>query len=119
MRRAEVKTVSHMVEIRHIGTNLDASIGELQNWLNSRGVRPVALEHSSGGPGITFRVHFSVESEALAFAETFKGRLCSGAHPGGAALWALPVLDQLDEITDPNESAHRPCVTGSARPSGV
>jgi hypothetical protein len=72
----------HIVEIRHIGTDLDVAQTELKTWLDSHSIRPVEFEHSTGGPGITFRVHFAAKEDAAAFCETFHGWLnnAQGRH---------------------------------------
>jgi hypothetical protein len=77
----------HIVEVRHIGNDLDVARAELKTWLESHGIEPVAFEHSAGGPGITFRVHFAAEEDATAFAGIFHGRLNNGGD-GEEARWA-------------------------------
>jgi len=79
----------HIVEIRHIGSDLPAAMAELRDWLQQHQIEPVAFEHSAGGPGITFRVHFSERNEAVDFAETFHGWLNNGARPEGTARWTV------------------------------
>ena len=70
----------HIVEIRHIGTDLDTARSELKEWLQHHRIEPVEFEHSTGGPGITFRVHFESKEAAAAFADTFHGRVNDGAR---------------------------------------
>jgi hypothetical protein len=77
----------HIVEIRHIGTDLDAARAELKGWLDEHQIEPVEFEHSAGGPGITFRVRFTGEAGATAFAGMFHGWLNNG-NDGRDALWA-------------------------------
>ena len=77
----------HIVEIRHIGTDLDAARAELRAWLESHRIAPMRFEHSTGGPGITFRVHFTNEEDAAAFAGMFHGWLNNG-RDGREARWA-------------------------------
>jgi hypothetical protein len=80
--------MSHVVEVRHIGLDHDMASAELQCWLDQQGIQPILFEHSTGGPGVTFRVHFSTENEAVAFAEAFHGWLNDGRCPrSGAVLW--------------------------------
>jgi len=77
----------YIVEIRHIGSDLDATQAELKAWLDNHGIKPVEFEHSVGGAGITFRVCFTAEEEAAAFASTFDGWLNKGDGTQ-AARWA-------------------------------
>jgi hypothetical protein len=70
----------HIVEIRHIGTDLDVARSELKGWLQRHRIDPVEFEHSTGGPGITFRVHFASKETAAAFADAFHGRVNDGAR---------------------------------------
>ena len=79
----------HIVEVRRIGHDLENLTAELRKWLDDNGIQPAAFEHSAGGPGITFRVHFTTESEAAAFAAEFRGWLDVGTEPDGAARWAV------------------------------
>lgn len=77
----------HIVEVRRIGHDLESLAAELRKWLDDNGIQPTAFEHSTGGPGITFRVHFTAQSDAAAFAAEFSGWLDDGTEPGGAR-WA-------------------------------
>ena len=63
------------VEVRLIGGNLMTSMNHMRTWLDHQRVQPDAFRHSAGGAGITFRVDFKLESEAVAFARAFGGRL--------------------------------------------
>lgn len=81
--------MSHIVEVRHLGFDHDAAKEELQRWLDHQGIQPMLFEHSTGGPGITFRVHFTAETEALAFAETFHGWLNDGSEPKSGSRWDI------------------------------
>jgi len=65
----------HIVEVRHIGTDLEVARAELQTWLDHHRIKPVEFEHSTGGPGITFRVHFAAKKDATAFCDMFHGWL--------------------------------------------
>lgn len=81
--------MSHIVEVRHLGVDHDAAKEELQRWLDHQGIQPMLFERSTGGPGITFRVHFTAEPEALAFAEAFHGWLNCGSEPKNGSRWDL------------------------------
>lgn len=78
----------HIVEIRHIGTDLGVARCELKEWLQHHRVEPVEFEHSTGGPGITFRVHFASKEAAAAFADAFHGRVNDGTRLP-AACWGV------------------------------
>jgi hypothetical protein len=82
----------HTVEVRHFGYDLAAATSELRDWLRQKCVQPAEFEYSAGGPGITFRVHFTERSEAEAFASAFHGWLNDGSDPDGIARWAFTEL---------------------------
>jgi hypothetical protein len=77
----------YTIEVRWIGADLAGSMAAMRTWLDSRGVNPTAFEHSSGGPGITFRVSFREEEDALSFAQAFRGAFNQGTDPHGTSLW--------------------------------
>lgn len=77
----------YIVEVRRIGTGLAVSMAEMRTWLDHHGIDPAEFCHSSGGRGITFRVGFHSEDDALAFARAFHGRFNNGIDPNGAAFW--------------------------------
>jgi hypothetical protein len=77
----------HIVEVRHIGTDLEVARSKLQAWLHNHRIKPVEFEHSTGGPGITFRVHFTAQKDAAAFCEMFHGWLNNG-RDGREGRWA-------------------------------
>ena len=78
----------HVVEIRHFGADLAAARAELQDWLSKHAIRPVSFEHSTGGPGITFRLQFAAESEAEQLAAAFHGWR-NNAHPVDPPRWEM------------------------------
>ncbi|HEX5455316.1 MAG TPA: hypothetical protein VFX06_16120 [Stellaceae bacterium] len=65
----------YTVEVRVIGGGFGASMRQMRTWLDHRRVEPDAFRHSIGGAGITFRVDFKLEPEALKFARAFGGRV--------------------------------------------
>lgn len=65
----------YSVEVRLIGGNLAASLTQMRTWLDHQRFEPDAFRHSIGGAGITFRVDFKHETEALKFARAFGGRM--------------------------------------------
>lgn len=77
----------YTVEVRRIGADLAASMVEMRTWLDQRGINATEFDHSSGGPGITFRVAFRQEADAIAFAKAFRGRLNNGEDADGIVLW--------------------------------
>lgn len=90
----------YTVEVRRLGHDLASVIAEMLAWLDYHGIREAAFGYSSGGPGIAFRISFSVETEALAFALAFEGRL-NGEHPNGTALWTIGKSHPLDPKFQP------------------
>jgi hypothetical protein len=89
------------VEVRLIGGDLLTSMRYMRNWLGHRRVEPDAFRHSSGGAGITFRVDFNLEHDALAFARAFGGRLVGLpiATQREASLWPSRLARQGAELT--------------------
>jgi hypothetical protein len=82
----------YTVEVRRVDTELAAAMTEMRGWLDRRGINAFEFDYSRGGPGITFRIGFWRESDALAFAEAFRGRLNDGGDPDGATLWRIAEL---------------------------
>jgi hypothetical protein len=80
----------YTVEVRRIGADLAASMAEMRTWFDHHQISPAVFDHSSGGPGITFRVGCSQEDDAVAFARAFRGWFKYGTDPGGVALWQIP-----------------------------
>lgn len=78
---------------------------EMRQWLNRHGVQPECFEHSVGGPGVTYRVHFTADRDAVAFAEQFHGRLSGGADPHGPFCWNIQARPaQGDEVANGSAS---------------
>lgn len=77
------------VEVRLIGGNFVTAMTQMRTWLDHRRIEPDAFRHSAGGAGVTFRVDFKLEGEAVLFARTFGGRVVGlpTAPNGKAALW--------------------------------
>ena len=82
--------MSYIVEVRHIGADLAVAMAQMRMWLDDRGTTPAEFGHSSGGPGISYRLVFHAKSDAVAFAEAFRGTLNDGCQPQ----WVLPVDKQ-------------------------
>jgi hypothetical protein len=82
--------MSYVVEVRHIGSDdLTDFLVEMRNWLDHNGIKPDTLDHSMGGPGVTFRARFATETQATSFAGAFGGWRCTDPH--GTALWVMSV----------------------------
>ncbi len=77
----------HLVEVRRIGRNLTEAMKQMRAWLDRTGIEAALFDHSAGGAGITFRLGFSNEDDASAFAAEFAGRLLT--DPCGGALWEI------------------------------
>lgn len=54
---------------------LTAKMTAMREWLDRRRVEPSTFRYTFTPPGILFRVDFSVEAEAVAFAREFGGRM--------------------------------------------
>jgi hypothetical protein len=76
----------YTVEVRRIGADLAASMAEMRLWFDDNWINPSEFDHSTGGPGIAFRLVFRAERDAVAFAEAFRGTLNDGSEPQ----WVLP-----------------------------
>lgn len=83
------------VEVRLIGGDLMTSMTHMRTWLDHQRVEPDAFRHSAGGAGITFRVDFKREHDAMAFARAFGGRVVGlpvAAHRE-TSLWPSRLAD--------------------------
>ncbi len=54
---------------------LTARMTAMREWLDRRHLEPSTFRYTFTAPGILFRVDFSVEAAALAFAREFGGRV--------------------------------------------
>jgi hypothetical protein len=102
----------YTVEVRLIGGDLITSMSHMRTWLDHRRLEPDAFRHSSGGAGITFRVDFKLEEQALAFARSFGGRLIGlpATDHRQPALWSSGLRDLSPPAPEhramPLEAAH-------------
>jgi hypothetical protein len=82
----------YTVEVRRIGGSHASWMAEIQSWLDRNRIDPMSFDHSSSGPGVVFRLGFTADAHATAFAKAFRGRVEHGDDPRGGALWksALP-----------------------------
>ena len=75
--------MTYIVELRYVGGDLGDLMGKMRRWLDQNRIEPEDFLHSSGPPGLAFRVGFSDPDAAEAFAEAFGGCVAC-AHPEGA-----------------------------------
>ena len=81
--------MTHMVELRYIGGDLDELMRDMRGWLDHHGIEPEELHHSASAPGLAFRVAFKHEDHAGAFAQAFGGWI-ECADPERGPHWAMP-----------------------------
>lgn len=74
----------YTVEIRLMNGKLGEPLAAMRTWLDQQGFEPSSFRYSTGGTGITFRVDFKIESEAVALAETFNGQILQAVAGVGA-----------------------------------
>jgi hypothetical protein len=73
------------VEIRisdHDEKALTARMMAMREWLDHRRFEPSTFRYTFQPPGLHFRIDFSKEEEAAAFADQFGGRMLSAALDG-------------------------------------
>ena len=63
------------VEISCGTEGLVAIMSRMREWLDAQRFEPDVFRHTTEGNGVTIRVQFKAESEAVAFARTFGGDL--------------------------------------------
>jgi hypothetical protein len=73
---------------------LTARMTAMREWLDHRGFEPSTFRYTFTEPGILFRVDFSVEAAATAFAREFGGRMI------GARADMSPQAAERREATD-------------------
>jgi hypothetical protein len=81
--------MTYMVELRYIGGDLTEVMRDMRTWLDHNRIEPIELGHSSGTPGLAFRVAFTDQDHAAAFAQAFGGWL-ECADPQGGPHWTRP-----------------------------
>ena len=82
--------MTYTVELRYIGGDLAQLLHDMRVWLDQNRIKAEQFHHSSGPPGLAFRVEFSDRNQATAFAEAFGGWV-EGADPQGTgAGWVKP-----------------------------
>ena len=78
--------MTYTVEVRRIGAELADLMSDMRTWLDHHSIEPELFHHSTGCPGLAFRVGFRTEPHAAAFADAFGGRL-EQADPMAEPLW--------------------------------
>jgi hypothetical protein len=64
-------------------------MAEMRAWFDHNRVEPATFEHSSGGPGIAFRLSFLRRVRPRLSRKLSTARLTSVENPMGAALWEV------------------------------
>ena len=65
----------YAVEVRVRAGDLITRMAEMRQWLDGRRYEPDLFQYRSERAGPVVRVEFKYETEALAFAEAFNGRI--------------------------------------------
>jgi hypothetical protein len=68
-------SILHIVEVRSAGDDMGASMILMRTWLDHRRFEPDSFCQLNDDLGICCRLEFKVESEAVAFASAFGGRI--------------------------------------------
>ena len=90
--------MTYVVELRYIGGDLASLMREMRIWLDRNQVEPEEFHHSSAPPGVAFRVGFSDQNDAAAFAEEFKGWLECAEPQRTEARWTIPTSSRMTGI---------------------
>ena len=67
--------MQYIVEISVSNRDFIDSMTQMRSWFDHRRIEPDWFRHASVGAGIIFRVDFSVEADASAFAKAFGGQV--------------------------------------------
>ena len=68
-------SISHLVEVRSARDDMGASMILMRTWLDHHRFEPDSFCQLNDGLDFCFRLEFKVESEAVAFASAFGGRV--------------------------------------------
>jgi hypothetical protein len=82
--------MTYTVELRYIDGNLAGLLHDMRLWFDRNRIKPEEFRHSSGPPGLAFRVGFGDPDQASAFAEAFGGRVECADPQGTGARWVIP-----------------------------
>lgn len=80
--------MTYTVEVRRIGADLAQLMSDMRTWLDHNSIEPESFQHSTGCPGLAFRVGFQAEPQAAAFADAFGGRV-EQVDPAGGPQWVV------------------------------
>jgi hypothetical protein len=90
--------MTYIVELRYIGGDLGSLMRDMRIWLGRNQIEPEEFHHASAPPGVAFRVGFSDQDHAAAFAGAFKGRLECGEPQGTETRWTIPTSSSRTSI---------------------
>jgi hypothetical protein len=68
----------HVVEIRRERDGMAKGMAVIREWLDAQRFDPDAFRCNTDEEGVTFRLEFKIESEAVACAGAFGGQVSSG-----------------------------------------
>ena len=88
----------YIVELRYIGGDLPSLMRDIRIWLDHNQVEPEEFHHTSAPPGVAFRVGFSDQNDAAAFAGEFKGWLECAEPQATDARWTIPTSSRMTGI---------------------
>ena len=82
--------MTYTVELRYVGGDLGDLMRKMRIWLDQNRIEAAEILHSSGPPGLAFRVGFSDLDDAEAFAEDFGGCVEGADAQGAGGRWTAP-----------------------------
>jgi hypothetical protein len=89
-----VIAMTYTVELRYIDGDLADLMREMRAWLDENRIEPQEFRHSSGPPGLAFRIAFRDPENAAGFAEAFGGRVECADPQGTGVRWTAPPLSR-------------------------
>lgn len=78
------RTVPYVVEIRRERQNMAKVMSDFREWLDGQRFEPDAFRCTAADEDVTYRLEFKLESEAIACADVFGGRLVSAGDKSAA-----------------------------------
>ena len=82
--------MTYTVELRYIDGELDDLVHDIRQWLDRNQINAEEFYHSSGPPGLAFRIQFRDRDQAAAFAEAFDGWVAGDDPQEAGARWVMP-----------------------------